>query len=54
VERFYSIKAAARRLQVSEKLLRKLYRAGRLRIVRIGRVVRVAEEELARLCERPE
>jgi len=50
VDRLFSIKRAARQLQVSEKFLRKLQRTGRLRIVRLGRVIRVSEAELERLC----
>jgi len=50
VEQFFSIKHSARRLQVSEKFLRKLQRQGRLRVVRLGRAVRVSERELERLC----
>jgi excisionase family DNA binding protein len=46
----FSIKRAARRLQVSEKFLRKLQSVGRLRVVRLGRAVRVSEQELERLC----
>jgi excisionase family DNA binding protein len=50
VERLFSIRRAARQLQVSEKFLRKLQRSGRLRIVRLGRAVRVSEQELEQLC----
>jgi excisionase family DNA binding protein len=50
VEQFYSVRRAARRLAVSEKFLRKLQRAGRLRVVRLGRAVRISEQELTRLC----
>lgn len=49
MERFLTIKRAARTLQVSERFLRKLQRAGRLRIVRLGRAIRVSERELERL-----
>ena len=49
MERYYSMKRAAERLEVSEKFLRKLQRAGRLKVVRLGRAVRVSEGELERL-----
>jgi excisionase family DNA binding protein len=50
VEQLFRIKRAARRLGVSERYLRNLYRAGKLRVVRLGRAVRVPERELERLC----
>jgi excisionase family DNA binding protein len=50
MERLFTIKRAARRLQVSEKFLRKLQQGGRLHVVRLGRAVRVSEQELQRLC----
>lgn len=50
MERLFTIKQAARQLQVSEKFLRKLQKTGRLRIVHLGRAVRVSERELDRLC----
>jgi len=50
VERFFTIKRAARRLQVSEKFLRKLQHTGRLRVIKLGRAVRISEQELLRLC----
>ena len=50
MERFLTIRRAARCLQVSEKFLRKLQGSGRLRVVRLGRAVRESERELERLC----
>ncbi len=50
MERLFTIKRAAQQLQVSEKFLRKLERAGRLPTVRLGRAIRVSERELERLC----
>lgn len=50
MERLVSIKRAARRLQVSEKFLRRLQQSGRLRVVRLGRAIRISEQELERLC----
>jgi excisionase family DNA binding protein len=50
VEQLFSVRRAARRLGVSEKFLRKLQRAGRLRVVRLGRAVRISTQELERLC----
>ena len=49
MEQFYTIKRAARYLEVSEKFLRKLQRRGRLRVVRLGRTVRIARAEIERL-----
>lgn len=50
-----TFKTAAERLAVSTEFLRKLQRRGRLRVVRLGRAVRITEQELDRLCreERP-
>ena len=50
MERYYTIKQAAGQLQVSEKFLRKLQGAGQLRVVRLGRAIRVSQAELERLC----
>lgn len=44
------LKKAAQRLDVSPEFLKKLRRQGRLRVVRLGRALRVTEEELDRLC----
>jgi excisionase family DNA binding protein len=52
MERFLTIRQAARRLQVSEKFLRRLQAAGQLRVIRLGRSVRVTETELERICRR--
>jgi len=43
-----TIPEAARRLGLSEWTLRKEIRAGRLKVRRVGRVVRVLDAELAR------
>jgi excisionase family DNA binding protein len=45
-----TIKKAAEMLAVSPEFLKKLQRQGRLRIVRLGRAVRVSEQELERIC----
>lgn len=50
VEQFFRLKKAARILDVSPEFLKKLRRQGRLRIVRLGRAIRVSSEELNRLC----
>jgi len=52
VERLISMKRAARLLQVSERFLRRLERSGRLRVVRLGRAVRIPAKELERLSTR--
>lgn len=50
MEHLFTLKQAAAILAVSPEFLKKLQRAGRLRIVRLGRAVRVSEHELERLC----
>jgi excisionase family DNA binding protein len=50
VERLLTLKEAAKTLSVSPAFLKKLHRKRRLRIVRLGRAVRVSEQELERLC----
>ena len=52
MERLYTLKQSAEMLAVSPELLKKLYRQGRLRVVRIGRAVRISEKELERLTVR--
>jgi len=52
VERLFTLKQAADLLAVSPELLKKLRRQGRLRVVRLGRSVRVGEKELERLSVR--
>lgn len=50
MEHLFTLKQAATILAVSPEFLKKLQRTGRLRIVRLGRAVRVSERELERLC----
>jgi excisionase family DNA binding protein len=50
MERLVTMKRAAARLQVSERFLRRLARSGHLKVVRIGRAVRIPAAELERLC----
>ena len=50
MERLLSVKQAAARLSVSPEFLKKAYRRGKLRIVRLGRAVRVSEREIERLA----
>lgn len=50
LEQLFTLKRAARVLAVSPEFLHKLRRQGRLRIVRLGRAVRITERELVRLC----
>jgi excisionase family DNA binding protein len=50
VERLFTIKQAAAILAVSQEFLKRLQRAGRLRVIRLGRAVRISEQELQRLC----
>lgn len=49
MERLLSLKQAAERLSVSPEFLKKAYRRGKLRIVRLGRAVRIPEQEVDRL-----
>lgn len=48
--RLMTIKQAAANLSVSPEFLKKLQRNGRIRVVHLGRAVRLAEEEIQRLC----
>ena len=50
MERLVTLKEAAKTLSVSPEFLKKLQRNGRLRIIRLGRAVRVSVQELERLC----
>ena len=51
MEKLFNVRQAAEMLAVSPEFLEKMYRAGSLRVVRLGpRVVRIPEEELNRLC----
>ena len=50
VQKLFTLKQAATRLSISEAFLRKLQREKRLRVIRLGRAVRVNEGELERLC----
>jgi excisionase family DNA binding protein len=43
------MKSAAQHLAVSPEFLKKLRRKGLLKVVRVGRCVRVSEQELERL-----
>ena len=48
----YTFEQSAELLCVSKSLLRKLASTGRLRVVRIGRCVRIPRDELLRLSGR--
>ena len=50
VQRLVTLKTAAEQLSVSPEFLKKLQRQRRLRVVRLGRAVRISEQELERLC----
>ena len=50
MEQLVTLKEGATRLAVSPEFLKKLQRCGRLRIVRLGRAVRISEHEIERLC----
>jgi excisionase family DNA binding protein len=49
VDQLFSVKAAAVKLAVSPEFLKRLQRQGRLRIIRLGRSIRISEQELQRL-----
>ncbi len=49
MERLLTLKAAAQKLAVSQQFLKRLQRQGRLKVVRLGRSVRIEERELERL-----
>ena len=49
MERLLTLKQAAEKLAVSLQFLKRLQRQGRLRVVRLGRAIRVEEAELERL-----
>jgi excisionase family DNA binding protein len=49
MQKLLTLPRAATRLSVSVPFLKKLQRQGRLRVVRLGRAVRVSEQELERL-----
>jgi excisionase family DNA binding protein len=46
-----NVPAVARRLDVSQKTIRRLVARGELRAHRIGRLLRISEEELDRFLE---
>jgi len=48
--RLLTLKETAELLAVSEEFLKKLRRQGRLRVVQLGRAVRVSQQEIERLC----
>ena len=51
-ERLLTFKEAAKTLGISESFLKKLRRAGKVRVVRFGRrAVRISVREVARLCK---
>ncbi len=54
-ERLFRFKEAAKALAVSDSLLKRMRREGKLRVVRLGRrAVRISERELQRLCAKEE
>lgn len=50
MDQLLTIRKAAEKLAVSPEFLKRLRRRGVLRVVRLGRAVRVSELELDRLC----
>ena len=50
MDRLFTLRAAAQKLAVSQQFLKRLQRQGRLRVIRLGRAIRVSEQELERLC----
>lgn len=49
MQQLMTLKAAAAALSVSPEFLKKLQRQGRLKVVRLGRAVRISSEEVDRL-----
>lgn len=49
MDQLLTLKKAAMKLDVSLQFLKRLQRQGRLRVIRLGRAVRVSELELERL-----
>ncbi len=45
-----TIRRAAERLAVSHEFIKRLCRRGAIRVVRLGRAVRIPEHEIERLC----
>jgi excisionase family DNA binding protein len=50
MERLMTLKQTAKALSVSSAFLKKLQRQGRLRVVRLGRSVRIPQAEVERLA----
>jgi len=50
VQKLLTLKDSAALLSVSLEFLKKLRREKRLRVIKLGRAVRVSEQELERLC----
>ena len=50
MEQLVTVKQAAATLSLSPEFVKKLERQGRLQVVRIGRAVRISEQEVERLC----
>lgn len=50
--RLYSVKDAAKLLSVSPGLVRKLIHTRKLRAVKVGRNIRISDEEIARIVKK--
>jgi excisionase family DNA binding protein len=50
--RLLSLKAVAERVSVSTKTLRRMIGRGELPVIRVGRQIRIAEDELMRFLNR--
>jgi excisionase family DNA binding protein len=50
MDQLVTLKQAAVLLSVSPEFLKKLQRQGRLKVIHLGRAVRVSVQELERLC----
>jgi len=51
MDRLITIKTAAAALSVSVRFLERLIARGQLRVVRLGRAIRISEAELERVCD---
>ncbi len=50
MQKLLPLKTAAAMMSVSTEFLKKLQRQGQLRVVHLGRAVRISEHEVERLC----
>jgi len=54
MEQLLTIRKAAAQLAVSPEFIKRLCRRGSVRVIRLGRAVRIPEREIERLCRQDE